>query len=102
MHLRIGGRTWYLWRAVDANGLVLDVFHQRRRNQEAAEALLQRLLEGQPAEPCGIVTDKLASCLPAIKKVFSRAEHQARKGLNNRSVKVRRAGLASAPDIDLE
>lgn len=85
MHLRIGGRTFYLWRAVDADGMVLDVFLQERRNQEAAEAFLRRLVEGQPGEPRVIVTDTLASYTPAIKKVFPRAEHRRHKGINNRA-----------------
>jgi transposase-like protein len=50
MYLRIGGQTWYLWRAVDADGMVLDVVLQPRRNQAAAEALLGRLVEG--SRPC--------------------------------------------------
>jgi putative transposase len=85
MHLRIGGRTYYLWRAVDASGMVLDVFLQERRNQAAAEAFLRRLLEGQPTEPRVIVADTLASYTPAIKKVFPRAEHRRHKSLNNRA-----------------
>ena len=83
MYLRIGGRTWYLWRAVDADGMVLDIVLQARRNPVAAETLLGRLVEGQPTEPEVIVTDKLASYSPAIKKVFPQAEHRAHKGLNN-------------------
>jgi putative transposase len=85
MYLRIGGRTWYLWRAVDADGMVLDIVLQARRNQDAAEALLGRLVEGQQTEPRVIVTDKLASYVPAIKQVFPQAEHRAHKGLNNRA-----------------
>jgi len=85
MYLRIGGRTWYLWRAVDADGMVLDILLQERRNQDAAETLLGRLVQGQPTEPRVIVTDKLASYVPAIKKVFPQAEHRAHKGLNNRA-----------------
>jgi putative transposase len=85
MHLRIGGRTYYLWRAVDADGMVLDVVLQARRNQEAAEVLLRRLVERQPTAPRVIVSDKLASYVPASKTVFPQAEHRAPKGLNNRA-----------------
>jgi putative transposase len=84
-YLRIGGRTWYLWRAVDADGMVLDIVLQARRNQDAAEVLLRRLMAGQPSAPRVIVTDKLAGYVPAIKKVFPQAEHRAHKGLNNRA-----------------
>jgi putative transposase len=84
IYLRIGGKAWHLWRAVDAEGLVLDILLQERRNQEAAEAFLRRLLEGQPAEPRVIVTDKLASYIPAVKQVFPQAEHRRHKGINNR------------------
>jgi putative transposase len=61
MHLRIGGNTYNVWRAVDADGMVLDVFLQERRNQGATETFLRRLLEEQPAEPRVVVTDKLAA-----------------------------------------
>jgi putative transposase len=85
MYLRIAGRTYYLWRAVDADGMVLDVFLQERRNQEAAEVFLPRLVEGQPEEPRVVITDKLASYAPAIRKRFPQAEHRAHKGLHNRA-----------------
>ncbi len=85
MHLRIGGRTYYLWRAVDADGVVLDVVLRARRNQQAVEVLLHRLVEGQSTMPRVIITDKLAGYAPAIKKVFPRAEHRRHKGLNNRA-----------------
>jgi putative transposase len=85
MYLRIGGRTWYLWRAVDVDGMVLDIVLQARRNQAAAETLLGRLVAGQPTEPRVIVSDKLVSYVPAIRKMFPQAEHRAHKGLNNRA-----------------
>ena len=85
MHLRIAGRTYYLWRAVDADGLVLDIVLQERRNQEAAETFLRCPVERQPTEPRVLVTDKLASYVPAIKTVFPRAEHRRHKGINNRA-----------------
>jgi putative transposase len=85
LHLRIGGRAYYLWRAVDAEGRVLGIFLQGRRDQEAAEAPLRRPVEGQPAEPRVVVTDKLASYVPAVREVFPPAEHRRHKGLNNRA-----------------
>jgi len=81
MYPRIGGRTWYLWRAVDADGMLLDIVLQARRNQETAETLLGRLVEGQPTEPRVIVTDKLASSyIPAIRWCFPRRSTGARRG----------------------
>jgi putative transposase len=83
--IKMGGRTYYLWRAVDAAGMVLDILVQERRNQEAAEAFLRRVVEGYPEEPRVVVTDKLASYAPAIQKVLPETEHRKHKGLNNRA-----------------
>jgi putative transposase len=85
MHVRMNGRTYYLWRAVDADGMVLDILVQDRRNREAAERFLRRLMERYPEGPRAVVTDKLASYGPAIKAVVPRAEHRSHKGLNNRA-----------------
>ena len=43
MHLKINGRKHWLWRAVDQDGVVLDILVQPRRNQEAAEAFAPRV-----------------------------------------------------------
>ena len=37
MQLKIKGRKYWLWQAVDRDGLVLDILVQGRRNQEAAD-----------------------------------------------------------------
>jgi putative transposase len=65
--------------------MVLDILVRERRNQEATEAFLRRLVVGQSAEPRVVVTDKLASYAPALKRVLPRAEHRRHKGLNNRA-----------------
>jgi putative transposase len=83
--VRIGKKTYYLWRAADADGMVLDILVQERRNQEAAETFLRRVVESEPSEPRVVVTDKLASYSPAIKKVLLHCEHRQHKGLNNRA-----------------
>ena len=58
---KIGGLQHYLWRAVDQDGEVIDVFLQRRRNGEAAKRFFRRLLKTHRSEPRKIVTDKLRS-----------------------------------------
>jgi putative transposase len=85
MYIKMNGRTSYLWRAVDADGLVFDILVQERRNQEAAETFLRRLVEAYPDEPRVVLTDKLAGSAPAIKKILPRVEHRQHKGLNNRA-----------------
>jgi transposase-like protein len=42
---KIDGRPVYLWRAVDAEGEVLDVLIQTRRNKRAALKLTRKLLK---------------------------------------------------------
>ena len=69
--------------APDAAGLVLDLLVQKRRNQEAAESFLRRVLSGHPDEQRLVATDKLACHAPVIKKVLPRAGCRTHKGLNN-------------------
>ena len=64
---------------------MLDILVQPRRNQEAAEAFLRRLVEGQGYEPRVVITDKLASYPPALRRVLPGVEHRRHKGLNNRA-----------------
>ena len=45
VYLKIDGRMVYLWRAVDAEGEVLDVLVQTRRNKRAALKLMRKLFE---------------------------------------------------------
>jgi len=85
IQIAMQGKTHYLWRAVDADGMVLDILMQERRNQEAAEAFLRCLVEGYPDAPRVAVTDKMGSYGPAITKAFPRTQHRKHKGLNNRA-----------------
>ena len=71
------------WRAVDANGDVLDILVQKHRNAKAAKRFLQRLID-RFGEPRVIITDKLRSYIKPIKSLAPNAEHRAHKGLNNR------------------
>jgi len=88
VQLKIKGKKHWLWRAVDKHGVVLDILVQDRRDQQAAEAFLRRVLAAVGTRPRVIVTDKLASYVPAVKRVLPTAEHRRHKGLNNRAEMV--------------
>jgi putative transposase len=57
--VKIRGKQHYMWRAVDPDGEVVDVFLQTRRNGAAAKRFFKRLLKVHRKEPRKIVTDKL-------------------------------------------
>ncbi len=44
--IRIRGKRHYLRRAVDRNGVVLDILVQSRRNEKAAKRFFRKLLKG--------------------------------------------------------
>src|SRR3954463_5311430 len=83
--ITIAGQKHGLWRAVDQDGLVLDVLVQSRRDQRAAKRLLRKLLKRQCRAPRVLITDKLASYSAARRKVMPGVEHRRYKGLNNRA-----------------
>jgi putative transposase len=61
VYLKIDGRMGYLWRAVDAEGEVLDVLVQSKRNKHAALNLMRKLLKKYAYAPGRLVTDDLRS-----------------------------------------
>ena len=65
--VRINGETHYLWRAVDHEGEVLEVFVTKRRDRRAALKFLKRTMK-RYGRPQSIVTDRLRSYRSAIKK----------------------------------
>jgi transposase-like protein len=72
--LKIAGRKVYLWRAVDAEGEVLDVLVQAKRDKNAALNLMRRLLKKHGFVPRQLITDDLRS--------YSAAAHDL--GIENR------------------
>jgi len=85
IRLRIKGRIRYLWRAVDQEGMVLDILVQSRRNKAAAKKFFRKPLKGLGYVPRVIITDKLRSYGAAKKEILSNVEHRQHKGLNNRA-----------------
>lgn len=83
--VRIGGKQQYLWRAVDQDGEVVDVFLQRKRNGLAAKRFFKRLLKAHNGEPRKIVTDKLRSYGVAHRELMPDSMHDTSQYSNNRS-----------------
>ncbi len=76
MVVKIGGKRMFLWRAVDDEGEVLDMFVQKRRNKAAAFKLLRKLLKTEGLHPETITTDKLASYRAAAKALNLQERHR--------------------------
>ena len=78
--MTIKKQQYYLWRAVDAAGNVLDVLLQRQRDTKAAERFFRKLLKKQGFVPRVIVTDKLKSYAAAKNQVLKGVEHRYSQG----------------------
>ncbi|PTA66380.1 IS6 family transposase [Deinococcus arcticus] len=76
VHVKVGGVTHWLWRAVDEHGAVLDMLLQRCRDTEAARTFFAQLL-GQYDTPEVIYTVKLWRYGAAIRElpVLHTVEH---------------------------
>jgi putative transposase len=83
--VKIAGVQHWLWRAVDQDGIVLDILVQSRRDMNAAKRLLRKLLKKQMRPPRVLITDKLASYGAAKKELMPGVEHRQHKGINNRA-----------------
>ena len=75
----------YLWRAVDQDGEVIDVFLQRRRDGKAAKRFFRRLLKTHRSEPRKIVTDRLRSYGVAHRELIPDTIHDTSQYANNRA-----------------
>jgi putative transposase len=83
--VKINGKQHYLWRAVDQDGEVVDVFLQARRDGAAAKRFFKRLLRSHGGEPRKIVTDKLRSYGVAHRELMPDVIHDNARYANNRA-----------------
>ena len=85
LFVSINGERFYLWRAVDQDGDVIDILLTRRRNQRAAERFFSKALQGQSVELRRVVTDKLRSYRPAVRAALPSTVHDTEQYANNRA-----------------
>jgi transposase-like protein len=85
VYLKIDGRLVYLWRAVDAEGEVLDVLVQAKRNKHAALRLMRKLLKKYGFVPEKLITDDLRSYSAAARDLGIENRHERGRWRNNRA-----------------
>ena len=85
VYLKISGRMVYLWRAVDAEGQVLDVLVQSKRNKHAALKLMRKLLKKCGFVPDRLITDDLRSYGAAAHDLGISSRHERGRWKNNRA-----------------
>jgi len=81
--VKINGENHYLWRAVDHEGEVLEVFVSKRRDRKAALAFLKKIME-RHGQPRAIVTDRLRSYRAAMKITGNESTQEVGRWKNNR------------------
>ena len=83
--IKINGKQYYLWRAVDQDGEIVDVYLQSKRDGATAKRFFRRLLRSNAGEPRKIVTDKLRSYGVAHRELISDTIHISDRYANNRA-----------------
>ena len=83
--VRINGKQHYLWRAVDQDGEVVDVYLQAKRDGAAAKRFFNRLLRSHGGESRKIVADKLRSYGVAHRELIPETIDSTQQYENNRA-----------------
>jgi putative transposase len=83
--VKISGKQQYLWRAVDQDGELVDVYLQTQRDGAAAKRFLKRLLRSHGSQPRKLVTDKLRNYGVAHRELIPEAIHSTQQYENNRA-----------------
>ena len=82
--VRINGKTYYLWRAVNHEGEALESFVTRKRDRKAALTFLRKVMK-RYGRPKMIVTDRLRSYRAAMRENGNAFRQETGHWLNNRA-----------------
>ena len=82
--VKVNGKLWYLWRAVDHEGEVLESVVTAKRNKVAALKFLKRIMKTY-GRPRTVVTDGLCSYPAAMKEIGNADRQEVGRRLNNRA-----------------
>ena len=82
--VRINGETYYLWRAFDHEGEVLEVFAAKRRDIKAAFRFFRKSMK-RYGRPVFFVTDRLRSYRAAMQIIGNAERQEIERWINNRA-----------------
>jgi putative transposase len=97
--VKINGKPYDVWRAVDQDREVVDVCLQAKRDGAAAKRFLKRLLRNHGGEPRKVVTEKLRRNSVAHRELIPESTHSTKHYENNRAeqsheaTRVRKRGM---------
>ena len=84
VYVRINGEMYYLWRAVDHEGEVLESFASKDRDKAAALKFIKRMMK-RHGSPRTITTDGLRSYGAAMKEIGNVEKREVGRWANNRA-----------------
>ena len=76
-YLKIGKRWRYLYRAIDEQGQIVDVYLSDRRDTAAAQAFFEGAIHRSNVTANRVTTDKAKCYPPALRAVLPMAEHRS-------------------------
>ena len=104
--VKINGVLHYLWRAVDQDGDVIDVYLQKRRDSHTAKRFFKRLLKSNQGKPWKIVSDKMGSYPIAHRELMPDVIHDTSQYANNKAelshqpTRVRERGMRKFKSVE--
>ncbi|GAC1523594.1 MAG: IS6 family transposase [Chloroflexota bacterium] len=78
-YVKVGKRWRYVYRAIDEQGQVIDVYVSERRDAEAAATFFRQALQSTGCRPGVVTTDKARAYPPALAQVLPDVLHLAGK-----------------------
>jgi transposase-like protein len=92
--IRVKQKLFYLYRAIDSQGKLVNVRLSEVRDTESTAAFFEQAVETTGQKPEQITSDKDTTYPPAIEKVLGRkVEHRNSRYLNNRMERATRNQL---------
>ena len=94
-YLKVEGRWCYLYRAIDKEGNLVDLYLSDVRNQLAAEAFFEQTTKTTDILPDQITTDKEPALYPAMENVFGESTKHCDSKYKNNIIEQDHRGIKS-------